>query len=159
MNRVTVATFIYSHEAAILKSRLEAEGIQCYLKDENTLQVQPFYSNAIGGVKLQVSDNDVIRAKKIVEEYYANTKNENPPEITEEEYMHDETKDHPGEIVCPVCGSDDVYRPARPSRWDGDKTPSRINIITVLLLGLPLIFPSKKKYHCFNCGHNFTPGK
>ncbi len=150
MNLVTIAKFTYPHEAAILKSRLEAVGISCFLKDENTLQVQPFYSNTIGGVKLQVLDTDVIRAKKIVEDYYINTHNSNPPEIPEEEYMHDETKDHPGEIVCPVCGSDDVAK---------DKTPSRFGLITLLLLCIPLIFPPKKKYHCFNCGHNFTPGK
>jgi hypothetical protein len=146
MNLVTIATFIYPHEAAILKSRLESEGISCFMKDENTLQVQPFYTNAIGGAKVQVKDDDVIRANKIVEEYYANMKNANPPEITEEEYMHDDAKDDTKEITCPLCGSDNVHM---------DKTPVRINLITVLLMGLPLIFLPRKKYHCFNCGNNF----
>lgn len=145
MNLITVATFTYPHEAAMLKSRLEAEGIECFLKDENVLSVQPFYSAGVGGVKVQVLESEVMKAKKIADEYYANLQNENTPEIPEEEYMHkDETKG----VICPVCGSDDVYI---------DKTPSRLRIITVLLLGIPLIFPARRKYHCFNCGHNFKP--
>ena len=44
---ITVRTFTYSHEAAIIHALLESEGIGCYLKDELTAQVNPFYSNAI----------------------------------------------------------------------------------------------------------------
>src|SRR5689334_13746716 len=55
---VTVASFTYPHEAAVLKGRLESEGIECFLRDELTVQVYNFYSNALGGVKLQVHKND-----------------------------------------------------------------------------------------------------
>lgn len=51
---VTVKTFTYPHEISIIKARLEAEGIECFVKDELTTGIHPFYSNAIGGVKLQV---------------------------------------------------------------------------------------------------------
>jgi hypothetical protein len=147
MDWVTVATFTYPTELLVLRSMLEAEGIQCFAKDENTLQVQPFYSNAIGGVKLQVAQKDFIKAKKIAEEYHKNIQNANPPELTEEEYMQDDVKNKKGEIVCPVCGSSDVRV----------KGPSRLNLISPIL-GILDIFPSRK-YHCFKCGHNFTPAK
>lgn len=153
MKLVTVATFTYLHEAAILKSRLQAEGIQCYSKDENTLQVQPFYSNAVGGVKIQVLESDVMKANKIVQDYFANTNNAAAPEIPEEEYMQVSNKPSGREadvVICPVCGSDDVYR---------DKAPRPVTLIAILLLGIPLLIPPGKKYHCFNCGHNFKPGK
>jgi predicted RNA-binding Zn-ribbon protein involved in translation (DUF1610 family) len=151
MKLVTIATFTYPHEAAILKSRLQSEGIQYFSKDENTLQVQPFYSNGIGGVKIQVLESDIMKANKIVQEYYANTNNASAPEIPEEEYMQVSNKPYSvkgDDIVCPVCGSDDVYR---------DKTPRRITLIAILLLGIPLLIPPGRKYHCFNCGHNFKP--
>lgn len=65
---VTIATFTYPSQAVILKGRFESEGIECYLKDELTAQVNPFYSNAIGGVKLQVMSQDVPKAVVILRE-------------------------------------------------------------------------------------------
>ena len=65
---VTVMTFTFAHEAGIIQGRLEAEGITCFVKDELTAQVLPFYSNAIGGVKLQVLESDVEQAIEILKE-------------------------------------------------------------------------------------------
>lgn len=50
----TIATFLYAHEAHLAKNILEAQGIEVFLKDEWTVQINNLYSNAIGGVKLQV---------------------------------------------------------------------------------------------------------
>ena len=65
---VTVLTFTFAHEVAIVRGRLESEGIVCFVKDELTVQVNPFYSNAIGGVKLQVMESDLPRAIEILKE-------------------------------------------------------------------------------------------
>lgn len=51
---ITVQTFVYPHEAHIAKAILDAEGIDSMIRDELTVQVYNFISNAIGGVKLQV---------------------------------------------------------------------------------------------------------
>lgn len=145
---ITVATFTYPHQSAILKGRLESEGIQCFIKDENIVNANPFYSNAVGGVKVQVRENDAERASEIVKDYFYNVNSEDefepePPVV----YKPEDPEISPQEkIKCPFCGSTEVNR---------DKTPSRINIILVLLLGIPLLFPGRKKYHCFNCGADF----
>ena len=65
---VTVKTFTYPLEVAVIRGRLEAEGIECFAQDELTAQVNPFYSNAIGGVKLQVREQDLRKAIEILEE-------------------------------------------------------------------------------------------
>lgn len=65
---VTIITFTYPPQAVVLKGRLESEGIECYLKDELTAQVNPFYSNAVGGVKLQVRQEDMDSAITILKE-------------------------------------------------------------------------------------------
>jgi len=65
---VTVFTFTYPHEAHVLKTRLESEGILVSLKNENMVQVYNFMSNAIGGVRLQVPEPDVPRAMEIIKE-------------------------------------------------------------------------------------------
>ena len=62
---VTVATFRYLHETYIPKARLESEGILCFLKDEHTMFIQPFFSEATG-IKLQVGENDAERATQIL---------------------------------------------------------------------------------------------
>lgn len=67
-NFITVLTFYYSHQTAIIRGRLEAEGIECFIKDELTAQVNPLYSNAIGGVKLQVRESDLEKAIEILKE-------------------------------------------------------------------------------------------
>lgn len=55
---VTLKVYTYPHEAYVLVSKLEFEGIACQLKDENTLLAHGFISTAIGGVKLQVKSSD-----------------------------------------------------------------------------------------------------
>ncbi len=56
---VTIATFNYAHQTALLKGRIESEGLLCNIKDELIVNTNPLYSNAIGGVKVQVRDCDV----------------------------------------------------------------------------------------------------
>lgn len=63
---VTVAVFTYAHEMAVVRARLEWEGITCYTQDEHTVSAHPFYSNLIGGIKLRVRAGDVARARRIL---------------------------------------------------------------------------------------------
>ncbi|CAN5901690.1 hypothetical protein BH11BAC7_BH11BAC7_31310 [soil metagenome] len=65
---VTVAIFTYAHEAAIPKARLESEGILCYLKDEHSLMLQPFFTFNGSGIKLQVNAEDAESAIRILED-------------------------------------------------------------------------------------------
>lgn len=51
---VTIATFSFPHEARIAKARLDALGIPSFIADEHTINMQWLYSNALGGVRLQV---------------------------------------------------------------------------------------------------------
>ena len=66
---ITIATFDYGHELQILKSILESEGIQCFTKDENTVNTDPLVTFAIGGVKLLVNELDLRQALVIKEKY------------------------------------------------------------------------------------------
>ncbi len=59
---VTVASFATSAEAAIARSRVEAEGISAHLTDEEIVDAIWAPAVAIGGVKLQVNQFDADRA-------------------------------------------------------------------------------------------------
>ena len=43
--------------AHIAMGRLKEEGINCWLKDENTVTIDPILANAVGGIKLMVDEN------------------------------------------------------------------------------------------------------
>ena len=59
MELVTVAIFNTSFDAHLVQGRLSADGVESYIKDEHTIQTNPFYNVALGGIKLQVVNADV----------------------------------------------------------------------------------------------------
>jgi hypothetical protein len=59
---ITVATFDTMPDAYIAKGRLEVDGIACRLLDEHLVQTDWLYAIAVGGIKLQVAEEDVERA-------------------------------------------------------------------------------------------------
>jgi Putative prokaryotic signal transducing protein len=65
---VTVATFNFVHELYPVKIQLEHMGIACFIKDEYTIQVSPYLSAALGGIKLQVMKADYNAAMTILKE-------------------------------------------------------------------------------------------
>ncbi len=78
---VTILSVSYPQQVYIIKGMLESEGIECFIKDELTVQTNPVYTYAVGGVKLQVKEEDAEAATKILEEQgYLNREdaNKNP---------------------------------------------------------------------------------
>ena len=65
-NLTTVISFSLSHDAHFAKGKLQSEGIEVFIKDELTTHVNPLYSGAIGGVKLQVRSADVDAVHRIL---------------------------------------------------------------------------------------------
>lgn len=65
-NWITIITFNHDYDAHLAKSRLEADGIEVILKDELTTQLQHHINAAIGGIKLQVKEEQLIKALHIL---------------------------------------------------------------------------------------------
>lgn len=68
MDFVTVARFSSSFNANVIKFRLEHEGIPCFLRDEHSITVKPFWDIALGGIRLQVLEKDVEAAHEILKD-------------------------------------------------------------------------------------------
>ena len=62
----TVAVFTYPTDLFVAKSFLESHEIECFVRDEMTIQVHNFYSNAIGGIKLEVNAQDYEKARSLL---------------------------------------------------------------------------------------------
>lgn len=110
------------------KARLEAIGIPVFVADEYTVNMQWLYSNAIGGVKVQVPLRFANQAKATLAEDYS--------DLLDEEFGKDE-------VACPKCGSTDV------EPFTKGKRPA---FVVFLLLGFPLFF-YRHGIRCKSCGH------
>jgi hypothetical protein len=67
LNFIQVRSFDNYISANLLLSLLKDADIDCYLKDEYTITIDPLLSPAIGGMKLMVIESDLKQALEIVE--------------------------------------------------------------------------------------------
>ncbi len=135
---VTIATFSYPTEAYIPKTKLESEGIWAFVADADTVTANWLYSNAIGGVKLQVKKDDVDRAVAILNS-----------ESDSLEWLEDEITQDEDEVSCPQCNSNNV---------EYEKYATRLIFLSWLLLTFPIPF-LKRKWKCQDCGYTWKTEK
>jgi DNA-directed RNA polymerase subunit RPC12/RpoP len=114
--------------------RLEAEGIRAYLQDEHTVTIDPILSNAIGGIKLMVFEEQLPRAQELLQQF-------------EQDYIR--------AVACPRCGSHNVLfvsQPNNPANW--------FSAIASWFLGSYAV-SVKQVYRCFDCNNEFEdlPGE
>jgi hypothetical protein len=64
---VTVATFATAVEADLARNLLAEEGVAAYLECGALVEMVWMLGNAVGGVKLQVAEDDVPRAREILD--------------------------------------------------------------------------------------------
>lgn len=66
---VTIATFPYPHdpELTAFQARLTEAGLQYYVMDSHFLSVIPFDTQAIGGVKVRVPEEQLGRAQRVLD--------------------------------------------------------------------------------------------
>lgn len=62
----TIAIFQYPAEYAVLKLLFDQEEIRYVFMNETMISVFPFYSNAFGGIQLQVHLEDIEDANEII---------------------------------------------------------------------------------------------
>ena len=122
-------TYIDAH---IAKGVLEEQGIESWLKDENTVTIDPILTNAVGGIKIMVAKQDGQRAWDILQEL---------------------KKEQRAAIVCPKCGSHNIELVSTPR-----KAINWLSSITTFFLGDQAI-AMDKVHHCFDCNHEFPEAK
>lgn len=119
----TIKTFDNYFTAHIWKEKFEANGIHCFLQDENTSSTMPVWNMAIGGIKLNVGDSDAEYASNLLLKF-------------EEEYATS--------IICPGCGNKGMDYVAKP-------TPSNIFMEIVTWLFSSYAIASNYVYQCPKC--------
>jgi len=112
--------------AHMMLQRLEEEGIKAYLQDEHTVTIDPILSNAIGGIKLMIYEEQLERAMQLVDGF-------------EQHYKESAT--------CRRCLSTNVHYITQPNNVKNWFTA----LATWLFGNYALSF--KKVYKCSDCGY------
>ncbi len=127
MMLVTIARYTFPYEAQIARALLESEGVSSFIADEQTINMQWLYSDALGGVRLQVAEEDVYRARSILQD------------DRETALLEQEGEDRQ---ACPVCGSQNTEYQQIGRRWA---------FLMFLAIDFPL-FRVKDGLRCHSCG-------
>jgi DNA-directed RNA polymerase subunit RPC12/RpoP len=135
MSLLTVKVFATPTEAHLFKSRLENEGIDCYLFDENIAGMNITYDVALGGIKAKVNSIDTERVKEVLQK------------------MEAEQRSKKMFIKCPVCESTEHYEnfisvKAWKAIWAA--------ILALLTFSYPV---QKTRYKCKECDTEFEEGE
>ena len=104
---ITVASFTKAEDAYLLRSRLQAAGIPAFIQNEYISQMYWLYTNAVGGVTVEIDESD----REAAQELLTNTSEERTASIT-----------------CPFCDSTDT-------EWQD--WSRRLTFFFVLLCGWP----------------------
>jgi len=75
---VAVRRFRDLPEALSAKGLLDSANIKCFLSDENTVRMDWLWSNALGGVRLWVREEDVQQSVELLDHDFSNE-----PEVTD----------------------------------------------------------------------------
>ena len=128
MEFVILKSFNNYVDAHIVLGRLKNEGINCWLKNENTTTIMPIWTTAIGGIQLMVNAAQQEKAAYVLDA------------------IEEERKEN---MACPKCNSRDVEyinTMRKPVNW--------LSAATSFLLGDYAVMP-EQRYHCFNCGEEW----
>ncbi len=117
---ITIKTFYYDSETMLYEPRFKDADIYYFLKDQKTVSADPVVSNAIGGIKLQVKEQDLEAAKAILKEI-----DDNRVESTFGKEVKFKGKNYIGTLkVCPKCGEEETYE-EQLSFWKGFFSPQK----------------------------------
>jgi hypothetical protein len=139
---VTIAAFSEPAHAHLARGFLESAGIPAVVEDQHIVGIHWLYSNAVGGVKLRVSEQHAERAWSLL----ANRSEESAEEAAEYRRVAGAGD------ACPSCSSENV-------------APSKLaeRVKALLLLGVLPTVPAipfvlwNNEWRCKDCGHVWKP--
>lgn len=134
MDLLTLKTFDNPLEAHSLRNRLLAEDINAYIYDEHLIGLNPLFSNAIGGIKVKIAQEDFDQASRVLQA------------IDSLEYVEDREEI----LKCPNCDSTDINTDFRDFKHISGVLSLLFSIAFVVY---PIYF--KRKCKCYNCDLEF----
>jgi hypothetical protein len=134
MMLVEVGRFLHAHEAHVLRSRLDAEGLFAVVDHELLVRANWSLALAYGGVKVWVHRDDVLDAHRIMAAAHSGQ-------------LRKELADAIGDLddfCCSACGSAGVA---------SSRLPSHVVVSLLVLLMFGIAVPvTAVRHRCATCG-------
>jgi hypothetical protein len=124
--------------AQIVRTKLKANGILCFIADDNMLGAKPYYNQLLGGIKIKVFEKDTEKCHKILA----------TPSEAEMQGMFKIDNELNAGPVCPYCASTNV-RHGVATKF----APHWPSILLSIFFLVPIYF--RNAWHCFNCQGEF----
>lgn len=128
MDFIEIRSFDNYIEANIVLQMLQHNDVNCHLKDENIITIDPLLSPAIGGMKLMVHHTHVEKAWDMIER-------------AEQEYLKS--------IPCPVCHVHGLKAVSITKQYS-----SKLAALASMVLNGHSV-EKTKIYRCGACGYDF----
>lgn len=135
---VTISKFVSLGEAKLAQGKLVSAGISAFVCDENMHAMNWHMGMALGGIRLQVPDSQVVRALEVLEDFDPEDTGE--PVLEEDEEMEEVA-------CCPECESLEIREVAGNPRQ-----------ITLWSSAIPMPEPPNEGAHrwkCLMCGYEW----
>lgn len=137
---VTISKFISLGEAKLAQGKLVSAGISAFVCDENMHAMNWHMGMALGGIRLQVPDSQVVRALEVLDDF--------EPEDADAQAF-DEDDDELEEVACcPECESLEIR----------EVTPPSPRQITLWSAAIPFPEPPAepvRRWKCLMCGYHW----
>lgn len=111
---VTLTKVSYIHEADIIVMKLQEAGVESFIADQTLTTINPLYSGAIGGIRIQIDENDLETAQAILFEAEPVDK---------------------GIFQCPKCSSDNI---------EYENVSKRSAFLSLFLINMPITWKKRK---------------
>ena len=138
---VTISKFYTLGEAKLAQGKLVCAGISAFVCDENMHALNWHIGMALGGIRLQVPDSQVVRALEVLDDF--------EPEEPGVPQVEDEDDDEMEEIACcPECESLEI-------REIANANPRQIALWSA---AIPLPEPpaeASRHWKCLMCGYRW----
>jgi len=131
MDFVLLQSFTNYIDAHIILGRLQEDGINCWLKDENIVTLNPILTNATGGIKVMVAGDQLQQAQSLLHQFDHEKRNN---------------------FLCPYCSSGNI------ELVSSNKEPANWLSVLAGFLFFSYAMPVKT-WHCFDCKKEFKEPK
>ena len=138
---VTISKFVSLGEAKLAQGKLVSAGISAFVCDENMHAMNWHMGMALGGIRLQVSDSQVVRALEILDDF--------EPDPSDSAHPDGDDEDELEEVACcPECESLEI-------REVTSTAPRQI-----MLWSAAIPFPEQptlfgRRWKCLMCGYQW----
>jgi hypothetical protein len=137
---VTITKFVNLGEAKLAQGKLVSAGISAFVCDENMHAMNWHMGMALGGIRLQVPDSQVVRALEVLDDF--------EPDDAEGQPFDEDDDDLEEVPCCPECESLEIREVTAPS-------PRQI---TLWSAAIPFPEPPAepvRRWKCLMCGYHW----